>query len=273
MKHKKIFATIVAIACTLVLATGCSVTPHEDVMKSDSATIEQSDKADSKDVQKDESDKASDTKSDSNASTDKSDKDAAKESGTSADKSDSNASSDESDSSSSKPSGSGSSSHSGSSASKPSGNTSSKPSSGNSGSTSTPAPTQPGDTSTPTPEPSQPAHQHSYTSSVTTQPTCSTPGVRTYTCVSGDDSYTESIPATGHNWVDNVETVEHSDPIWKVVCNGCGAQFNSAEDAISHVMAVFGDSCSNYSSKIVGYNTYSETVSHGQICKICGATQ
>lgn len=53
MKHKKIFATIVAIACTLVLATGCSVTPHEDVMKSDSATIEQSDKADSKDVQKD----------------------------------------------------------------------------------------------------------------------------------------------------------------------------------------------------------------------------
>lgn len=267
MKHKKIFATIVAIACTLVLATGCSVTPQEDVMKSDSATIEQSDKADSKDVQKDESDKASDTKSDSNASTDKSDKDAAKESGTSADESSDNASSSKSDSSASKPSGNSSSSHSGSSASKPSGNTgSNKPSTGNSGSNS-------GSTSTPTPEPSQPAHQHSYTSSITTQPTCSTPGVRTYTCVSGDDSYTESIPATGHNWVDNVETVEHSDPIWKVVCNGCGAQFDSAEDAISHVMAVFGDSCSNYSSKIVGYNTYSETISHGQICKVCGATK
>lgn len=242
MKHKKIFATIVAIACTLVLATGCSVTPHEDVMKSDSTTIEQSDKADSKDVQKDES-------------------------GTSADESSDNASSSKSDSSASKPSGNSSSSHSGSSASKPSGNTgSNKPSTGNSGSNS-------GSTSTPTPEPSQPAHQHSYTSSITTQPTCSTPGVRTYTCVSGDDSYTESIPATGHNWVDNVETVEHSDPIWKVVCNGCGAQFDSAEDAISHVMAVFGDSCSNYSSKIVGYNTYSETISHGQICKVCGATK
>lgn len=263
MKHKKIFATIVAIACTLMLATGCSVTPHEDVMKSDSTTIEQSDKADSKDVQKDESDKASDKKSDEKASADKkSDKDANKESSTSADKSDS-----KSDSSASKPSGNSSSSHSGSSASKPFGNTgSNKPSSGNSGSNS-------GSTSTPTPEPSQPAHQHSYTSSITTQPTCSTPGVRNYTCVSGDDSYTESIPATGHNWVDNVETVEHSDPIWKVICNGCGAQFDDAHEAGLHVAAVFGDACSSTSNQIVGYNTYSETVSHGQICKVCGATK
>ena len=263
MKHKKIFATIVAIACTLVLATGCSITSHEDVMKSDSVTIEQSDKADSKDVQKDESDKTSDKKSDKKASADKkSDKDANKESSTSADKPDS-----KSDSSASKPSGNSSSSHSGSSANKPSGNTgSSKPSTGNSGSNS-------GSTSTPTPEPSQPAHQHSYTSSITTQPTCSTPGVRNYTCVSGDDSYTESIPATGHNWVDNVETVEHSDPIWKVICNGCGAQFDDAHEAGLHVAAVFGDACSSTSNQIVGYNTYSETVTHGQICKVCGATK
>ena len=264
MKHKKIFATIVAIACTLVLATGCSVTPHEDVMKSDSVTIEQSDKTDSKNVQKDKSDKASDKKSDEKASADKkSDKDADKESSTSADESDS-----KSDSSASKPSGNSSSSHSGSSASKPSSNSgsSSKPSTGNSGSNS-------GSTSTPTTEPSKPAHQHSYTSSITTQPTCSTPGVRTYTCVSGDDSYTESIPATGHNWINNVETVEHSDPIWKVVCNGCGAQFDDAHEAGLHVAAVFGDACSSTSNQIVGYNTYSETISHGQICKVCGATK
>lgn len=266
MKHKKIFATIVAIACTLVLVTGCSITSHEDVMKSDSATIEQSDKADSKDVQKDESDKASDTKSDSAASADKSDKDAAKESSTSADQSSSNPSSNKSDSSVSKPSGS-SSSHSGSSSSKPSGNTGSKPSAGNSGSNSS-------STNTPTPEPSKPAHQHSYTSStkVIQAPTCTSTGIEAHYCSCGDHKDV-TLAKVDHEWVDNTETVEHSDPIWKVVCNGCGAQFDSAEDAISHVAMVFGDECENYSSKIVGYNTYSETISHGQICKVCGATK
>lgn len=265
---KRLFNTIAVIVFAVILSVGavaCGSGSNTETEKSSEvvrSTDESKKDTDLKTSQKKGTKKEeSDKKSDSAASADKSDKDAAKESSTSADQSSSNASSNKSDSSSSKPSGSSSSSHSGSSASKPSSNTgSSKPSSGNSGSTSMP-------------EPSQPAHQHSYTSSVTTQPTCSTPGVRTYTCVSGDDSYTESIPATGHNWIDNVETVEHSDPIWKVVCNGCGAQFNSAEDAISHVMAVFGDSCSNYSSKIVGYNTYSETVSHGQICSVCGAAQ
>ena len=52
-------------------------------------------------------------------------------------------------------------------------------------------------------------HTHSYTSSVTTQATCATAGVRTYTCSCGH-SYTEPIPATGHNYVDGV-------------CSVCGA--------------------------------------------------
>ena len=264
MKHKKIFATIVAIACTLVLVTGCSVTPHEDVMKSDSATIEQSDKADSKDVQKDKSDKASDKKSDKKTSADKkSDKDANKESSTSADKSDS-----KSDSPASKPSGNSSSSHSGSSASKPSGNTgSNKPSTGNSGSNSS-------NTNTPTPEPSKPAHQHSYTSStkVIQAPTCTSTGIEAHYCSCGDHKDV-TLAKVDHEWVDNTETVEHSDPIWKVVCNGCGAQFDDAHEAGLHVAAVFGDACSSTSNQIVGYNTYSETVSHGQICKVCDATK
>lgn len=41
-------------------------------------------------------------------------------------------------------------------------------------------------------------HTHSYTSSVTTQPTCTQAGVLTYTCTCGD-TYTEVIPATGHS--------------------------------------------------------------------------
>lgn len=41
-------------------------------------------------------------------------------------------------------------------------------------------------------------HVHSYTSKVTKQATCTAAGVRTYTCKSGDSTYTKTIPATGH---------------------------------------------------------------------------
>lgn len=40
-------------------------------------------------------------------------------------------------------------------------------------------------------------HTHSYTSSVTTKATCTTDGLKTFTCSCGD-SYTETIKATGH---------------------------------------------------------------------------
>ena len=43
-------------------------------------------------------------------------------------------------------------------------------------------------------------HKHSYTSKITTNATCSTNGVRTYTCSGCGDSYTETIAAPGHNW-------------------------------------------------------------------------
>ena len=49
-------------------------------------------------------------------------------------------------------------------------------------------------------------HTHSYASSVTTAATCETAGVRTYTCSCGN-TYTEEIPATGHNYVDGVCTI------------------------------------------------------------------
>ncbi|WP_295213281.1 leucine-rich repeat protein [Ruminococcus sp.] len=48
----------------------------------------------------------------------------------------------------------------------------------------------------------KPAHTHSYTSTITKQPTCTAEGVKTFTCECGD-TYTESIPAKGHTleWV------------------------------------------------------------------------
>lgn len=42
-------------------------------------------------------------------------------------------------------------------------------------------------------------HVHSYTSSITKEATCTEDGVKTFTCECGD-SYTETIPTTGHNY-------------------------------------------------------------------------
>lgn len=177
--------------------------------------------------------------------------------------------------SSSKPSGSKGSA----SSSKPSGSANvNKPSS--SGSTSSSKPSNSGSASKPSSgstsapsTPSKPAHTHSYVSTVTTQPTCCNPGVRTYTCSCGS-SYTESIPATGnHNWV--AQTWQK--PVYEthVICNGCGKDFGGEkgadEAAIIHVTDIFANECENYSSKpvIVGYTT--ET--YGYKCSTCGATK
>lgn len=43
-------------------------------------------------------------------------------------------------------------------------------------------------------------HSHSYTSTVTKEPTCTEKGVRTYTCSYDGSTYTEAIPALGHEW-------------------------------------------------------------------------
>lgn len=51
-------------------------------------------------------------------------------------------------------------------------------------------------------------HQHNYTSAVTKEPCCGENGVKTFTCSCGE-SYTESIPALGHQWVAKTEVVNH----------------------------------------------------------------
>ena len=44
----------------------------------------------------------------------------------------------------------------------------------------------------------QKTHKHEYTSSIKKAATCTTPGIMLYTCKDNDDSYEETIPATGH---------------------------------------------------------------------------
>ena len=62
-------------------------------------------------------------------------------------------------------------------------------------------------------------HAHSYTATVTTAATCTTPGVRTYACACGE-SYTEAIPATGHSYV---RTEENGNYVY--TCSACGDSY------------------------------------------------
>ncbi len=75
-----------------------------------------------------------------------------------------------------------------------------------------------------------PTHTHSYTSNVTKEATCTTKGVKTYTCTCGD-SYTEDIVKTSHiagDWsvTKNATCKETGSKVKK--CTVCGTQMETA---------------------------------------------
>ena len=49
-------------------------------------------------------------------------------------------------------------------------------------------------------------HTHSFNGTITTKPTCTTNGVKTYTCSCGEGTYTEPINAIGHNFADTTKS-------------------------------------------------------------------
>lgn len=136
-----------------------------------------------------------------------------------------------------------------------------------------------------TPKQEQPTHTHSYTSSVTKNPTCSEEGTRTYTCSSCGATYTEAIAKTDHNWQPITESVYHPstghyETVTKkeLYCN-CGATFGSMDELNAHtethtdgdpgrgvretsenVWVV--DQPEYYSDEVTGYQ-----------CSVCGARQ
>lgn len=71
----------------------------------------------------------------------------------------------------------------------------------------------------------QETHTHSYTETVTTPATCTTEGVKTYTCECGD-TYTEAIPVIAHSYMDGYCTncgtadPDYVPPVGKYYYNG-----------------------------------------------------
>lgn len=127
-------------------------------------------------------------------------------------------------------------------------------------------------------------HVHKYNSGVVTaKPDCTHTGVKTYTCVDGDDSYTETIPALGHDYVTRTETVTVKEA-WdedvyepRYICCGCNAQFKTASEACWHILDVPNDKCgSYYEDDDVKVNTIhhpAETETHTyNVCSRCDDT-
>lgn len=88
-------------------------------------------------------------------------------------------------------------------------------------------------------EPAAQAHAHSYTATVTKQPTCTAEGVKTFRCSCGD-SYTEAISAAGHvfgAYVYNNDATETADGTETAACTICGAKDTrtAAGTKIAHV--------------------------------------
>lgn len=126
-------------------------------------------------------------------------------------------------------------------------------------------------------------HVHKYNSGVVTKaPTCTDTGVKTYTCVNGDDSYTETIPALGHDYVTRTETVTTKEA-WdedvyesRYICYGCSASFETAREVGRHILAVPNDTCGSYYVDDVKVNTIhhpaeTETRTY-KVCSRCDDT-
>ena len=96
-------------------------------------------------------------------------------------------------------------------------------------------PTNPTKPTNPTNPTNPPEHKHSYTSKVTKQPTCTQPGVRTYTCSCGK-SYDESIKATGHSYKVKSEVkaacTKGGSTVYK--CSKCGDTYTKTSDSLGH---------------------------------------
>ena len=130
-------------------------------------------------------------------------------------------------------------------------------------------------------------HVHKYNSGVVTkEPTCTDTGVKTYTCVDGDDSYTEKIQALGHDYVTRTETVTikeaWDEPVLepRYICNGCGKSFTNTTDVCRHLILANRENpdtpCGNYHSEAVQVNTIhhpaeTETRTY-KVCSRCGDT-
>ncbi len=122
---------------------------------------------------------------------------------------------------------------------------------------------------------------HSYTSKVTTAATCTTAGVKTFICSKCSNSYTESIPATGHKWTAATCTAAKTCSVCKATSGSAlGHSYTStvtkaATCTAAGVKTVTCSKCSNsYTESIpaTGHTWTAATCTAAKTCSVCKAT-
>ena len=289
MKYKKIMAILFALICTAAIALGGCSTRSQETGTLHSSVSEQDKNNSSVGMSKDGTESqdplsgSANTETDANAKNDNAN--------ITSDNSDSGKSSENSSSSkASSNSGSGSSA-SNSSSSKTSGSSGSGKSSGNSNSgSSTSNKTSASHSGSSSSSSSsgttskKSAHTHSFKVVSETAATCTSKGVRTYKCSCGQTKTEVIAKALGHKWVKKTHTETtpaktHTEYAWKSVCNGCGKQFDTPDEALNHIMADFWDNCESYSEKQIPVGTVVDVpastvkVTDYVYCSRCGVHQ
>ncbi len=138
-------------------------------------------------------------------------------------------------------------------------------------------------------------HTHSYTSKVTTPATCTSTGVRTYTCSCGH-SYTESIPALGHSygsptytWSSDGKTCtakrvcstnsSHTETATATITSAVKTAATCTAKGTTRYTAKFSDSWATTQTKDVqdiaakGHSWVAATCTAPKTCSVCGATE
>ena len=109
---------------------------------------------------------------------------------------------------------------------------------------------------------------HTWDSTVTTEPTETTPGVRTFTCAVCGATRTETIPATGahdYQFTKNVAPTCTADGYDLYTCSGCGAtEKRNPKPALGHKWDS-GKVTTEPTETTPGVRTYT--------CTVCGATR
>ena len=124
--------------------------------------------------------------------------------------------------------------------------------------------------------------EHSYTSKINKSATCTESGTKTYTCSTCGDTYTETIPATGHSWKSATCTS-------KKTCTDCGVTEGSAlghsytskvtKQATCTASGTKTFTCSrcnhSYTETIpaTGHSWKSATCTSKKTCSTCGVTE
>lgn len=102
------------------------------------------------------------------------------------------------------------------------------------GGSSTPAPAASAPAQTPAPAVQK--HEHTYSSGITREPTCTDPGEETFTCDGCAASYVDEVAALGHDYVESVakEASCTEEGEMSYACSRCDDSYTEAIPAAGH---------------------------------------